>query len=278
MIIKAIKITRKKVITAAVLVLFAAAALNFSPPAAKAVFSAAVAKNGRLLPIYCVETDKPQIAISFDAAWGADDTDQLLEILRDNNVKATFFMCGYWVDKYPDEVKKIAEDGHDLGNHSATHPHMSQLSCQQIAEELTETGDKVKELTGVDMDLFRAPFGEYTNDVISTAENCGYYTIQWDVDSLDWKEQGTDAEINQVLNHKHLGNGSIILFHNDAKYTPEVLDTIIKSLKDKGYDIVPLSELIIRDNYTINTEGRQIAEQPAKPDEDSLFDKLLNFY
>ncbi len=97
-------------------------------------------------------------------------------------------------------------------------------------------------------------------------------------DSLDWKEQGTDAEINQVLNHKHLGNGSIILFHNDAKYTPEVLDTIIKSLKDKGYDIVPLSELIIRDNYTINTEGRQIAEQPAKPDEDSLFDKLLNFY
>ncbi len=187
MIIKAIKITRKKVITAAVLVLFAAAALNFSPPAAKAVFSAAVAKNGRLLPIYCVETDKPQIAISFDAAWGADDTDQLLEILRDNNVKATFFMCGYWVDKYPDEVKKIAEDGHDLGNHSATHPHMSQLSCQQIAEELTETGDKVKELTGVDMDLFRAPFGEYTNDVISTAENCGYYTIQWDVDTLETK-------------------------------------------------------------------------------------------
>jgi peptidoglycan/xylan/chitin deacetylase (PgdA/CDA1 family) len=185
LIIKAIKITRKKVITVAALALFAVVALNFAPPAAKAVFSAAVAKTGRLLPIYCVETDKPQIAISFDAAWGADDTDQLLEILADNDVKATFFMCGYWVDKYPDEVKKIAEDGHDLGNHSATHPHMSQLNCQEIAEELTATGEKVKELTGVDMDLFRAPFGEYTNDVISTAEDCGYYTIQWDVDSLD---------------------------------------------------------------------------------------------
>jgi len=275
LLIKAIKITRKKVITVAALVLFALAALNFAPPAAKAVFSVA---TGRLLPIYCVETDKPQIAISFDAAWGADDTDQLLEILKENDVKATFFMCGYWVDKYPDEVKKIAEDGHDLGNHSATHPHMSQLTCQQIAEELTATGEKVKELTGVDMDLFRAPFGEYTNDVISTAEDCGYYTIQWDVDSLDWKEQGTDAEINQVLNHKHLGNGSIILFHNDAKYTPEVLDTIIKGLKDKGYEIVPLSQLIIKDNYTINTEGRQIPEQPAQPDDDSFFDRLLNFY
>lgn len=278
MIIKAIKITRKKVITAAALVLFAAVALNFAPPAAKAVFSAAVAKNGRLLPIYCVETDKPQISISFDAAWGADDTDKLLEILADNDVKTTFFMCGYWVDKYPEEVKKIAEAGHDLGNHSATHPHMSQLNAQEIAEELTATGEKVKDLTGVDMDLFRAPFGEYTNDVISTAEDCGYYTIQWDVDSLDWKEQGSDVEINQVLNHKHLGNGSIILFHNDAKYTPEVLDSIIKSLKEKGYEIVPLSQLIIRDDYTINTEGRQIAEQPAQPDEDSLFDKLLNFY
>ena len=113
------------------------------------------------------------------------------------------------------------------------------------------------------MDLFRAPFGEYTNDVISAAEECGYYTVQWDIDSLDWKEFGTEAEIKQVLDHKHLGNGSIILFHNDAKYTPEALDTIIKGLKEKGYEIVPISELIIRDNYTMNSEGRQIANKTA---------------
>ena len=98
-------------------------------------------------------------------------------------------MCGYWVDKYPEEVKKIAEAGHDIGNHSATHPHMSQLSSEQIAEELTATGEKVKNLTGVEMNLFRAPFGEYTNDVISTAEKCGYYTVQWDVDTLGTKVQ-----------------------------------------------------------------------------------------
>ena len=180
------------------LVIFASVAVKTISPTAKAVFAAAIAKTERLLPIYCVETEKPQVAISFDAAWGADDTDKLLQILADNDVKTTFFMCGYWVDKYPEEVKKIAEAGHDLGNHSATHPHMSQLTKEQIKEELTSAGNKVKELTGVQMDLFRAPFGEYTNDVISSAKECGYYTIQWDIDSLDWKEYGTEAEIKQV--------------------------------------------------------------------------------
>ncbi len=166
-------------------------------------------------------------------------------------------MCGYWVDDYPEEVKKIAEAGHDLGNHSSTHPHMSQLTKEQIKEELMTAHEKVKNLTGKEMILFRPPFGEYDNKVIEGATECGYYTVQWDVDSLDWKEFGVEHEVNQVLNHKHLGNGSIILFHNDAKYTPKALDTIIKGLKEKGYEIVPISELIIKDNYYMDHEGRQ---------------------
>lgn len=211
----------------------------------------------RKLPIYCVETDKKQLSISFDAAWGAEDTDDLLKILKENDVKATFFLCGYWVDKYPEEVKKIAADGHDLGNHSNTHPHMSQLSLEQIKSELNAAHQKVKQLTNIDMNLFRPPFGEYNNNVITASEQTNYYSIQWDVDSLDWKEYGVEHEVNQVLNHKHLGNGSIILFHNDAKYTPQALGTIIKGLKDKGYELVPISELIIKDNYYMDNEGRQ---------------------
>lgn len=211
----------------------------------------------RKLPIYCVETDKKQLSISFDAAWGAEDTDDLLKILKENDVKATFFLCGYWVDKYPEEVKKIAADGHDLGNHSNTHPHMSQLSLEQIKSELNAAHQKVKQLTNIDMNLFRPPFGEYNNNVITASEQTNYYPIQWDVDSLDWKEYGVEHEVNQVLNHKHLGNGSIILFHNDAKYTPQALGTIIKGLKDKGYELVPISELIIKDNYYMDNEGRQ---------------------
>ncbi|OUQ56994.1 polysaccharide deacetylase [Tyzzerella sp. An114] len=208
--------------------------------------------------MYCVDTPEKKVAISFDAAWGADDTDELLRILDENDVKTTFFMCGYWVEDYPEEVKKIAEAGHDLGNHSSTHPHMSQMSKEQIKNELMTAHEKVKELTGQDMFLFRPPFGEYDNKVIEAAEECGYYTIQWDVDSLDWKEYGVEHEISQVLNHKHLGNGSIILFHNDAKYTPEALDSIIKGLKENGYEIVPLSDLIIKNDYHIDHEGRQI--------------------
>ena len=260
MIIKTFKLSPKNILIAFALAITAAVAVKAAPPAAKAVFSVA-SNSERLLPIYCVETEKPQVAISFDAAWGADDTDTLLQILEENDVKTTFFMCGYWVDKYPEEVKKIAEAGHDLGNHSATHPHMSQLSKEQIKEELITTGNKIEELTGVKSELFRPPFGEYTNDVISAAEECGYYTIQWDVDSLDWKEYGAQEEISKVLNHKKLGNGSIILFHNDAKYTPRALDSIIKGLKEKGYEIVPISELIMRENYTINAEGRQVSTE-----------------
>ena len=227
-------------------------------PMAQRVSAFATANLERKLPIYCVETEEPKVSVSFDAAWGADDTDELLKILADNDVKATFFLCGYWVEKYPEEVKKIAEAGHDLGNHSATHPHMSQLTAEQITEELQKCHQNVKELTGIEMDLFRPPFGEYDNEVIETAIQNGYYTIQWDIDSLDWKEQGAQAEIDQVLNHKHLGNGSIILFHNDAKYTPQVLDTILKGLKEKGYEIVPVSQLIHRGEFELNHEGRQI--------------------
>ena len=190
MIIKTFKLSPKNILIAFALAITAAVAVKAAPPAAKAVFSVA-SNSERLLPIYCVETEKPQVAISFDSAWGADDTDTLLQILEENDVKTTFFMCGYWVDKYPEEVKKIAEAGHDLGNHSATHPHMSQLSKEQIKEELITTGNKIEELTGVKSELFRPPFGEYTNDVISAAEECGYYTIQWDVEGLDTKLKTT---------------------------------------------------------------------------------------
>lgn len=191
------------------------------------------------------------------APWGADDTDTLLDILDKNDVKATFFLCGYWVDKYPEEVKKIYENGHDVGNHSNTHPHSSQLSLEDNKKNIMDCHSKIKDLLNIDPILYRPPFGEYNDTVLTATEECGYYPIQWNIDSLDWKELGAEHETNQVLNHKNLGDGSIILFHNDAKYTPDVLDTIIKGLKEKGYEIVPISELILRENYYIDHEGRQ---------------------
>ena len=217
--------------------------------------------NGKELPIYCVETDEKKVALSFDAAWGNEDTQKILEILAKHNVHATFFMTGGWVDSYPEDVKAILAGGHDLGNHSENHKNMSQISNDDKEQELMKVHEKVKNLTGYEMFLFRPPYGDYDNDVIKTATKCGYYPIQWDVDSLDWKDYGVDSIVNTVCSNKHLGNGSIILCHNGAKFTADALDTLITNLKGQGYEIVPISELIYRDGYHMDAEGRQVKDK-----------------
>lgn len=234
--------------------------ISYNKRIANRVIATSSTVGSRELPIYCVQTDKPQIAISFDAAWGNEDTQKILDILAKHEVKATFFMTGGWVESYPDDVKAIQAAGHDLGNHSENHKNMSQLSDDEKTTELMTVHNKVKELTGYDMFLFRPPYGDYDNAVVLNAKENGYYTIQWDVDSLDWKDYGVDAIIDTVCNHKHLGNGSIILCHNGAKYTAEALDTLITNLKNQGYEFVPISELILKDNYHMDHEGRQIPD------------------
>ncbi|MDO4261405.1 MAG: polysaccharide deacetylase family protein [Eubacteriales bacterium] len=217
--------------------------------------------ENRCLPIYCVNTDKPKVSVSFDAAWGNEDTATLLSILSDHNVKTTFFMTGGWVESYPDDVRAIAAAGHDLGNHSENHKQMSTLSAAECREELQQVHDKVKELTGRDMTLFRPPYGDYNDTLIETANDMGYHVIQWDVDSLDWKDYGAEAIVSKVLDHPHLGNGSIILMHNGAKYTKDALDELLTGLTEKGYEIVPISQLIYTENYEMDHEGRQSVKE-----------------
>ena len=239
-----------------------------APASSESVFASAQAAEGknyqvkdRKLPIYCVQTEKPQAALSFDAAWGNEDTRQLMEILAKHNVKVTFFMTGGWVERYPEDVKYIASQGHDLGNHSENHKNMSQLGEAEIRAEIQKVHDRVKELTGQDMVLFRPPYGDYDDKVVAVADSMGYYPIQWDIDSLDWKDYGAEAIVDKVVNHKHLGNGSIILMHNGAKYTPEALEAVITGLQEKGYELVPISQLICKEQFSIDHEGRQIPSQ-----------------
>lgn len=214
--------------------------------------------NGKELPIYSVETDAKKVALSFDAAWGNEDTQIILDTLAKYNVHATFFMTGGWVENYPEDVKRIHAAGHDLANHSENHKNMSQLTDNECQEELMKVHNKVKELTGVEMNLFRPPYGDYDDHVITNAKNCGYYTIQWSVDSLDWKDYGVESIIKTVTEHKNLCNGAIILMHNGAKYTAQALPTVIEKLQADGYQIVPISELIYKDNYHLDVTGRQI--------------------
>lgn len=216
--------------------------------------------NGRELPIYSVETDEKKVALSFDAAWGNEDTQRILDILEKYKVHVTFFMTGGWVESYPEDVKAIHKAGHDLGNHSENHKNMSQLSNEEKTKELQSVHEKVKELTGVEMELFRPPYGDYDDNVILNAKENGYYTIQWSVDSLDWKDYGVDSITNTVLNHKDLQNGAIILCHNGAKYTADALEILLKGLKEQGYEIVPISELIYKKDYHMDVTGRQIQD------------------
>jgi len=213
----------------------------------------------RELPIYCVDTVKKQVALSFDAAWGDEDTIQILDILDKYKVKATFFMTGGWVEAYPDKVKEIAARGHDLGNHSENHKQMSKLSVADQTSEIMKVHEKVKALTGVEMTLFRPPFGDYNNNLVSTVMACKYYPIQWSVDSLDWKDYGASSIVKTVLQHKALSNGAIILMHNGAKYTKDALEQVIVGLQQQGYEIVPISQLIMKENYHMDTTGKQIA-------------------
>ncbi|MGI5876765.1 MAG: polysaccharide deacetylase family protein [Dethiobacteria bacterium] len=211
----------------------------------------------RLVPIYYVETGEKKAALSFDACWGANYTPALLEILRKNNIKTTFFLTGFWVEKYPEMVKKIAAEGHEIGNHTYSHPHLSTLSEEEISIELKKVGNMIFDLTKVQPNLFRPPFGEYNNLVITTAKKCGYQSIQWSIDSLDWKEIGKEPMVERVT--KNLHPGAIILFHNNGKYTTEALPDIIAFMKKEGYKIVPISELLFEKDYYIdNNTGAQI--------------------
>lgn len=211
--------------------------------------------NDRRLPIYSVETEEKKVAISFDAAYGDQYTPQILDILDQYNVKTTFFLVGFWIDKYGDVLEEIHRRGHEIGNHSTTHPQMSKLTVDEIKKELETTGEKIKAVTGKDPILFRPPFGDYNNRVIETAQALGYYCIQWDVDSLDWKEFGVEPVVDRVL--KKVNKGSIILFHNNAKYVADFLPIILDRLTKEGYEIVPVSQLILKDRYYIDHTGRQ---------------------
>ena len=195
------------------------------------------------------------LSISFDAAWGNEDTQQLIDILGKYNIKATFFVVGEWVDKYPESVKALHDAGHEVMSHSNDHAHFNSLSAEEITADLNTCNDKIEAVTGVRPTLFRCPYGEYDDHVINAVRSLGMEPIQWDVDSLDWKDLSA-GEITQRVTSK-VQPGSIVLFHNAALHTPEALPAIIEALLQEGYQFVPISQLILDGNYTIDHTGRQ---------------------
>ena len=209
----------------------------------------------RSLPIYSVARDDKKIAISFDCAWGTEYTDTLLRHLEQNDIKCTFFAVQFWVEKNPEYAKKIVDAGHELGTHSRTHSYMSKLNESEIKDELLTSMNAIEKVTGQKTNLFRAPYGDYDNLLIDTATGMGLYTIQWDVDSLDWKNLSATEIALRVING--VKSGSIILCHNNGLHTAEALPMIFSTLKNRGYEFVPIGELIYKKDYTIDPTGKQ---------------------
>ena len=249
--------TKKSLIVLFASVLLGAAALTVAFSTTARFVSTATEQ--RDIPIYCVESEKKVVAISFDAAWGNEQTETLLNILKEKNVKSTFFLVGDWVEKFPDSVKSIAKDGHDVGNHSSTHPYMTQLSAEKMKEEIQSCNEKIKALTGNTPTLFRPPYGDYNNAVVGAVRAENMYCIQWDIDSLDWKDPTPQQMVERIT--AKLTPGSIILMHNGAKNTPEALPLIIDAVRAEGYEFVPISELLPKGNYTTDHEGRMHLSQ-----------------
>lgn len=249
-------VKRKSLIVVAALTLVfvvALAALGASGTAA--VF---FGESTRKIPVYRVaraeDTDKV-IALTFDAAWGADKTQGIIDILNEYDADATFFLVGFWIDKYEEEVKAIAEAGLEIGNHSKNHLNMPRLNEDSIREEISSVNGRIEELTGVRPTFFRAPYGDYSNRLLTVVDELDMVGIQWSIDSLDWKGLSAKEIVERVV--PKAKSGDIVLFHNNSDHVLDALPLVIMGLKNEGFRFVGLSDMVATENFTVDSAGEQ---------------------
>lgn len=244
---------RLKTVLMAVLI---GSALLLGSGFAYATEAAQVWQSGaRSLPVYSVERTDNKIAISFDCAWGTEHTDAILSALAEVGVRATFFTVQFWAEEHADYLKKVSDAGHEVGTHSVTHSYMSRQSEAEIRAELESSSQAITAVTGKPVTLFRPPYGDYDDLLIDTCRDMGIMPVQWDVDSLDWKDLSAADIAERIISR--VKSGSIILCHNNGLHTAEALPIVIDALHAKGFTFVPIGELIYYENYTIDVTGRQ---------------------
>ena len=247
-------IGRKQIVTVVILLVWLAA---ISFVVFKCLSDTFASASERKIPVYSVETDEKQIALTFNCAWGDETTDEILDILKENDIKCTFFIVGEFAEKYPEAVRKIYNAGHEIANHSMHHTDPTTQEFSEIAADIDECNKLLKNITGVsEIKLYRAPSGSYDNKTVEAAQSLGMMCIQWDVDSIDWKNPSADTIVSRVCNK--VKNGSVVLFHLGKENTLEALPDIINKLSLQGYSFVRVSDMVYLDNYTVDGTGRQI--------------------
>ena len=195
-------------------------------------------------PVYQGQTTEQKVALAINVDWGEDIIPEMLQVLKANDVKATFFVTGRFAEKFPEVVQQISEAGHEIGNHGYKHPHPDQLSVAQNQKDITDSEVILEKLTGTKPNLYAPPYGEHGQTCLQAAEQCGYTTILWTADTVDWEEPAPshDTLVQRVTGDK-LTNGAILLMHPKA-HTAEALPDIIGTIKAKGYQCVKVSEVL----------------------------------
>lgn len=260
-----------KKIAAIALALTAAAAVGITA----AITSVGIKAQQRLVPIYRVDRNDNKIAVTFDVAWENSNTAELLSILDEYDAKATFFVTGDFCDRHPEDVEQFYKAGHEIGNHSDAHPHPTQIGVNELINDTRECSRKIKMLTGVEPAVYRAPYGEYSDNMLTTIDGMGLKTVQWDADSIDWDNATVEEIQRRIL--KNAKSGSILLFHNDLENTTKALPMILQQLKNSGYKFVTVSDLIYHDNYTIDANGVQKSEKASLISDDEI-EAVLSHY
>ena len=245
-------VIKKKTLVLTVMLLAAAALIGVSAIQTNAA-AVYLGYTTRQLPVYNVDTEEAKVAISFDAAWGAEKTEGIIDTLKQHDARATFFLVGFWARKYPELVKKIDAAGLEIGSHSNTHQHMPKLSDVQLDLDLTASKAAISDITGKEVKVFRAPFGDYSDRMMEACKRADLKVIQWDVDSLDWKDLSAAEMTQRVLSR--VKKGSIILFHNDGKHTLTALPAILLGLKNKGYEVVSAGDILLDGEHYIDHAG-----------------------
>lgn len=226
--------------------------LTATPTAAAEFYYLNDYSSGRLLPIYNVLRDDQKISLTVDGAWGSEKTEALLDLFEAENIPVSFFFAGIWLENNPQLVEKILESGHQIYNHSYSHPHFNSLNREEIKAELLKTEEIINNYQNSEtsLKLFRAPYGEYNNLVIKTARELNFQVIQWSLDSHDWMNPGQEYILNRIK--KNIKSGDILLFHNNSINIVEILREVIAELK-KDYQFVKIEDLIYNSNYQINS-------------------------
>lgn len=247
-------VKKNTIIRAAVFVLLVVGAIVYTQVALSD--ATPVVSQSESMPICNVATDEKIVALTFDTAFGDEDyTGQILDVLKGESVRATFCVMGLWANEYPGQVDAMLTSGHEIASHSMNHSRYPDLSTSEILYDATEAADLIFEMTGYDTRLIRIPYGAFDSECIMALESEGYIPIKWSLDSKDWKGYDADKIADGVL--AEVESGDIIMFQNNMAQTPEAIGEIILGLREKGYKLVTISDLLLDGDYIVDTKGTQ---------------------